>query len=506
MHTDFPKTKFLHTAVKYTRLKKYSIIFLILAVCVSLGLFTLYLDGIIFAQKATYEELGSQLFWSALVILPVLCIPFICIAWFRDLKIQKGVIQYYEQACPKCGDDFARNKECCPRRLTSWSKDDVETYWQDFVLQPFIAGGIKRGEPPTSASWLVEHSRILAICFMFTAGITVFTAASLFTIYPAMLYSSSSIFTIPWYIFCAAVVLFAISRKTYSTSVECPKCSYPLPPNKKKGTCTECGTPVSAPSTFYPSGVKMPLFMNFALFAPIFFSLLWNTAYQSGLGAAATSSLSNRALIILAGEDGSDKVVWDEIAKRTFTAKENAQLAENVIRNRTAQGSFVHSRSNDWLTTQFNAQKLTPEMVVNLRRSYWVPEVILPENIIAGEPFSVILEGKSSPEINPVLVGTVICFEGVSVDDGPYQGQEERGLRVIEANASFNQGYSRFNTTITIDTPGMHTIRMKYWLMDRGYAWIKEPLPRNEDGLLTMPDDATWMIPVTIDTEVAVQN
>jgi hypothetical protein len=233
---------------------------------------------------------------------------------------------------------------------------------------------------------------------------------------------------------------------------------------------------------------------------------LWNIAYQFGLNDAIAPSLTNNALIILAAENGRDDAIWDEVSKRTFTNEEHTKLADLVLSNRTRETFTFFGRSKDWLVNQLNAQKLSPQSLNDLRLTYWVPEVILPEKIIAGKPFSVIVQGQSFPVMNGPLVGTVICYEGVSIDDGSYQGQEERGIWTLEASVNRNQSYSRFNTTITIDTPGTHTIRVKYWLMDRRFERFNDLLPRDEENRLTLPPDSTWMIPVTIDTEVTVQN
>ena len=494
MATNLYSKQSILLVLRFNHLKKYSLILLIGFLSESLGVFLWYMNH------------PEQIFTWGLIILPIACFPFVCISSYRDLKIRKGVTQYSQNACPKCEHDFTHNHKCCHRRPNSWSNNDVKEFWNDYTLNPFNAVAIQRGNPPQAASWWIQNSRSAAIFFFFAAGLAAFSSVSLFAIYPALIMSESKIILIPCYLLVAGMFLYVISGHTYSNEVVCPKCSHSLPPHLQEGTCTECGTLIPKPSKFHPKKYKIPVVLYIALFAPILFLQLWNIAYRYGLNDAIAPSLTNNALIILAAENGRDDAIWDEVSKRTFTNEENTQLADLVISNRTRETSWVYGRSKNWLVNQFNAQKLSPQSLNDLRLTYWVPEVILPEKIITGKPFSVVVQGQSFPGMNGPLVGTVICYEGVSIDGGPYQGQEERGIWTMEASVNPNQSYSRFNTTITIDTPGTHTIRVKYWLMDRRFERFNDLLPRDEENRLTLPPDATWMIPVTIDTEVTVQN
>ena len=197
---------------------------------------------------------------------------------------------------------------------------------------------------------------------------------------------------------------------------------------------------------------------------------------------------------------------WVELNGRTLLPAEKALLLDTALQQRREISYFGrHSGMGAWLDAEILSGNLSQKELNRIRVESWIPELVVPDRATSGTPFTAILQGEQREDFLPPGEGTTILFDGFRVGDGPVVGRETNTLWTLHANSTNEGDFRHFKKSLSIDTPGTHTIRATYWLMDRPFGKLDDPVERDADGRPILPVHSTWMIPLSIENTIVVE-
>jgi hypothetical protein len=251
--------------------------------------------------------------------------------------------------------------------------------------------------------------------------------------------------------------------------------------------------------------IRKAIWVNLAIWLPLLFWFVWSNTFTR-TNTIAFGILSNSSLIQLAvAERTFDTSAWDELQTRTLTPGDRALLFDGILEKRRKLYFFTKSGTlGTWLQGEIIAGGLSPEELRRLRVDNWIPELLAPDHATAGVAFTAILQGEDRQDFLANSIGTVILFDGFAIDDGPFQGGETNTLWALEADSEKKDGFRNFREPITIDEPGVHTILAQYWILDRPFGQLDDPVERDKEGRPIKPLNANWMFPLTIEQEIRI--
>ena len=411
------------------------------------------------------------------------------------------------RTCPKCVGFVGGDQQCCERFPKGWSVIDVERYWEDRSQHYLMAISVKRGDPPRALAWWVEYRTETIIGLFLLSGIMMLAIGIGVMFQPTLLRSPLGIVGfLPIYpLWAAAYMLWLKKRHTYSPTGLCPECGHSMPPGFKSGRCTECGEAISMTTRVRVQPIRKAIWLNSFIWLPLLCWFVWSSTFMRN-STVAIGILPNSSLIQLAvAERTFDTSAWDELQTRTLTPEDRTLLFDEILEKRRQIHFFTKSGNlGTWLQSEIIAGGLSPEELRRIRVDNWIPELLVPDHATAGVPFTAILQGEDRQDFLANSTGTVILFDGFAIDDGPFQGGETNTLWALEADSEKKSGFRHFTEPITIDEPGVHTFLAQYWLLDRPFGQLDDPVERDKEGRPIKPLNTNWMIPLTIEQEIRI--
>ena len=482
-------------------------------ILLALGLGTFILGGILGGLLVVqhYIKYGTSpdLFIWVLAAVPLALMAIFLFFERRTVRLLKGFKLHSARTCPRCGEDAFDSDGACGHVPNSWSTLELELYWRDRSHSAMMANSTSRGDPPQAMAWWIKHRVETIVGLLALAACLLAVIVTGFILRPALLGNMISYtIVIPVYMIMLAVLLWNKSGVNYAPEGLCSSCGHPIPPDFSKGTCNECGTSIdiNPKSRINITQGKKLLFVITLVWVPLLLIQGLGIMNSKGSGALALGILPNLTLIRMTTSRPLNTSLWTELSTRTLTPEERSLLFDLAIEQRQELFYFgKHNELGAWLQAEIDAGNVSAEEFRRIWVDSWIPELVVPAQATAGDPFTVILQGKRREDFQPNSIGTVILFDGFTIDDGPVVGRETNTLWALDADSDKKGAFRHFKSPLSIDKPGTYTLRASYWLMDRPFGKLDDPVERDADGRPIQPLHSTWMIPLTIEQEIEIE-
>jgi predicted RNA-binding Zn-ribbon protein involved in translation (DUF1610 family) len=465
--------------------------------------------GLVLLTVRITSVLGLMILGVSLVVMGLIC--FIAARQYR--RLGRGLEAHGAATCPCCGNVANANPRCCRRLPAGWSAADTAAYWADRATDVSMAFCLRRGNPPSSLAWWIEKRGQVILILVGFSGLILVAAIITAVFDPRLLVADTPMFALVLFVWplWIATIVWIHSQRKFARRGHCGSCGHAIPPgaHSAKAKCLECGKALTRGTTVYSSVAPSLRWMLGVFYLPLLFFPLWDLVNDSGAGAGVFGILPTTALVQLAAaEGGTNTLAWNELARRQLTPDEHATLVQAILAERTLDpGFWTGSDRGKWLGGAIEDGLIAPSDLSALRCETWIPDLEIPQSLRAGDAFTVILSGERRRHYAPPATGTAILFDGVSVDGGPFIGGETTTLWDLDLDRrDFSKdGYRHFAVSLTIDAPGDHVLRARYWLLDRPFGHLGDEVERSDDGRPIRPAHSTFLLPVTIEETISVE-
>ncbi len=284
------------------------------------------------------------------------------------------------------------------------------------------------------------------------------------------------------------MVIGAGVMRRVGDSRHCPNCEYPYTFDSESSTdsltrCPECGTDWlgklktgrkkrSLKNVFI--GIAI-IFFAIVILNPIFY-ISWLARYLPTpllyTSSYLTPSIAHNA--------------WDELASRKLNPFWTSLMAKRVIGLREHKTTETSSR---WFEAVASTGAIPQELVDRFHDRGFRADLVLPNRIKAGEPFTAALR-VSHANFGSTETGGIL-FAGYYLDDNKTPlGRLDETQWTFKLNPDFLKPYRDcFEQPITITKKGDTTIRVVYWLIyqpqhSEQLKWLRDGTPAPIPGAL----------------------
>jgi hypothetical protein len=221
-------------------------------------------------------------------------------------------------------------------------------------------------------------------------------------------------------------------------------------------------------------------------------------------------------LVDQASIDTSAYPVWNELLSREWSPEQSELLFERlqqVISEYGSDGLNGYFMENHPAFQAFAAEtwpgSLDPDQVGEikglLKSSLYVSPLVRPD-----EQVTLLVRFRDLFDSDlPWYQSTSVLFDGAAINDGPYTHQHNQAILVEEWNRLYDSRTYRDadpkripRTRIRIDEPGVHRVRVAFWLFDQPAA--SAGFSRDKSGEVQFSPETRWFRRVVLEDEFEV--
>ena len=196
---------------------------------------------------------------------------------------------------------------------------------------------------------------------------------------------------------------------------------------------------------------------------------------------------------------GGDEA-WAELATRTLTPEQRADLATRLLDLRLAERFRLTVEGKEWLDAETAAGTLPAGVQERFFAEMFRGELDVPRRVRVGEPFEV---GFKHTDANDGF--NYKCFlyvGGFAVGDAPLVGQRNEGYYPNLIDRARGTPYTPVSESLVANKPGPATVRADVWLMVQ--TGFPATITWNDDGTPVVPPTAAWVKRVEMVREIEV--
>lgn len=285
-------------------------------------------------------------------------------------------------------------------------------------------------------------------------------------------------------------------------SRHCPKCDYEFGfPDESAAprTCPECnepwigrlvrGTRKGSPRLMIAGGVVMCS------------SFVFVTGGMWGGGVAR--HLPTSVLIMWASGARFNSAPMAELASRTLTPAQTADLARRLLDRRAADRFSLGVEGKQWLDAQVTAGTLPADLRERFFAEMFMGGVHAPARVRAGEPFTVGL--RDTDGADGYTYRCFVCIAGFGVgDEAPTAGRSADAFYPNLIDAADPSPYSDNIPTATLvaAAPGTTVVRAEIWVVVASRS--PAPVRWGSDGTPSFSGPVEWVRKVVLEKRVTV--
>lgn len=283
----------------------------------------------------------------------------------------------------------------------------------------------------------------------------------------------------------------------------CPSCDYEFGFENEAGApsrCPECGTPwlgrlVTGRRMRSPMLITVGGVICVAPYVLMFV----------GLGTGVARWLPTGVLLTWVSASKFNDAPMQELAARTLSADQAADLAERLLNRRRESAPIpIGVEAKEWLEAQVAAGALPEPLRERYFAEMFTGRLAAPSRVKAGEPFRVAL--RDTRAWDGYSHKCIVYIAGFGVGDGPAEaGRSTEGyypILIDSARHSRGAAGEIPGATLTIAEPGKHRVRAEVWVVV--LTGFPKPVTWNDDGTPNLPATALWSKKVVLEGDVVV--
>ena len=486
----------------------------------------------LWTQSESKLLVSIGLFWWGLMLLEFAVASLV--AWYvarRSRRVFLHVTNHPERSmssiCPSCAGDPFADDACCSAFVRCWTPSDLDRHWSDYAWDGARVGAVSRGNG-YSASLYNPMQRIMCRLSGFVPshrvsmyalfGVLIITGVGLFVFMPS---ASRWAISLPLF---GLIFLIVSNLQPQSTIPLCRQCHYPASGEEEiaeNASCSECGSLLSLNGVHFGSGLvlrnrrrRMPLVLIPALLLILVVPMLvfpGPGGVRPLLGLLPTSMLVNQASI-----DTSAYPVWNELLSREWSPEQSELLFERLqqvisdselglnnyfVEKHPAFQAFV---AGTW------PGSLDPDQIGQIKGMFECSLQVIPPVVMPGDHVTLRVRFQDLFDANlPWYGSTSVVLDGAAINDGPFTHQNDQSILVEEWNEVCDlRIYHDADpkriplTRVRIDEPGVHRVRVAFWLFDQPAA--AAGFSRNESGEVEFSPETRWFKRVVLEEEFEV--
>jgi hypothetical protein len=190
---------------------------------------------------------------------------------------------------------------------------------------------------------------------------------------------------------------------------------------------------------------------------------------------------------------------WDELASRPLGDRWIRAMAGRVMADRNRrQWNVSGSR---WFDAVESVGKMPADLVDKYYREGFKAEVMLPRRVKSGVQFDTKVRVTRAVEGWNGKIG--VMFGGYAIDGGVAIGREPEAVWGYALRPPvFTAHKDVFRRTLSIATPGMHRVKVVYWVIYQPSFW---KIDWGADHTPVKPAKAQWFQRVEVEREIEVR-